>query len=121
MPRRSPCCAGLPPICSTRTLDESFLSVLLIGWAALLQGDCAVLSVRHLSAPHILSPDARHALVVELLTAVHPSAPVGPLWLPLAARLLAREYAKAGEQPSSPPAVRPVRELAREMLALRIG
>ena len=102
-------------------LDESFLSVLLIGWAALLQGDCAVLSVRHLSAPHILSPDARHALVVELLTAVHPSAPVGPLWLPLAARLLAREYAKAGEQPSSPPAVRPVRELAREMLALRIG
>jgi hypothetical protein len=35
--------------------------------------------------------------------------------------LLAREYAKAGEPPSPPPAVRPVRELAREMLALRIG
>ena len=93
----------------------------LLGWAALLQGDCAVLTVRDPMAPHLLAPDERHALVVELLTAVRSSTPAGPLWLPLAARLLAKEYATAGLPPSPPPAVRPVRELAREMLALELG
>ena len=68
-----------------------------------------------------LPPAERHELAIALLAAVQRTAPPDPLTRALAARLLARQRAAAGDIPPNSPPVRPVRELAAELLALRLG
>ncbi len=100
--------------------DVSFLSALLIEWAMLLQSDCPLLTVRDPLAPHMLAAGERNELAVELLAAAQPSAPADPITRSLVGRLLARQHEEAEEFPPNPP-VRPLRELAAELLALQLG
>ncbi len=101
--------------------DEIIAATLLLGWATLLVSGCRLQAVHDPTPAHLLAPGERHALAVELLVAVHSHAPTDPATRARAARLLARQYAQAGELPPDPPPARSVRELAGEMLALRLA
>ncbi|MFN8470443.1 MAG: NB-ARC domain-containing protein [Caldilineaceae bacterium] len=105
-------------------IDHAYdMSLYLVAWAMLLASDCELQRADSVLAPRIMLREEREALACEILLAVQNAEPRDPARDIQANRLLAGLWAETGgataDQSPAVRQVRSIRELAREMAAIR--